>query len=53
MLREREELVFAWARRRAMPIAFVLAGGYLGPRLAQETLVGLHRLTVAAAAGAQ
>jgi len=43
MLRKREELVFAWARRRAIPIAFVLAGGYLGPLLDQETLVGLHR----------
>ena len=50
ILRAREELVFSWARQRAIPIAFVLAGGYLGPRLDQETLVGLHRLTVAAAA---
>ena len=53
ILREREELVFAWARRRAIPIAFVLAGGYIGPRLDKETLVGLHRLTVAAATEAR
>ena len=28
MLAERERLVFAWARRRRIPVAFVLAGGY-------------------------
>jgi acetoin utilization deacetylase AcuC-like enzyme len=53
MLKDREELLFTWAHRRAMPIAFVLAGGYIGPRLDQETLVGLHRLTLAAAARTQ
>jgi hypothetical protein len=31
-------------------VAFVLAGGYIGPNLSQEQLVGLHRLTLAAAA---
>ncbi len=51
MLKEREELVFAWARRRRIPIAFVLAGGYVGPGLDQAKLVALHRLTLAAATG--
>jgi acetoin utilization deacetylase AcuC-like enzyme len=50
ILAERERLVFAWLRARAIPVAFVLAGGYVGPRLSQEKLVALHRLTVAAAA---
>jgi len=33
-------------------VAFVLAGGYAGPRLDQSTLVNLHRMTIAAAASA-
>jgi hypothetical protein len=33
-----------------LPIAFVLAGGYLGRRLDEEGLVDLHRLTLSAAA---
>ncbi len=43
-------MVFAWARDQRVPIAFVLAGGYLGPRLDRDGLVALHRLTVEAAA---
>jgi hypothetical protein len=50
VLAEREQLVFDWRRRAAVPLAFVLAGGYLGPGLDQARLVELHRLTVAAAA---
>jgi acetoin utilization deacetylase AcuC-like enzyme len=49
-LAERERLVFAWARGRALPVAFTLAGGYLDGGLSQADLVGLHRLTIAAAA---
>lgn len=45
----REGLVFAWCRKKGLPIAFVLAGGYLGPGLDQDRLVALHRLTLAAA----
>jgi acetoin utilization deacetylase AcuC-like enzyme len=52
-LAERERLVFAWCRARALPVAFVLAGGYVSPRLPQEQLVALHRLTVEAAATAR
>ncbi|HEY1391451.1 MAG TPA: hypothetical protein VGF38_23130 [Ktedonobacterales bacterium] len=48
-LAERERLVFAWCRLHAIPVAFVLAGGYVSPRLPQERLVALHRLTVEAA----
>jgi acetoin utilization deacetylase AcuC-like enzyme len=50
MLAERERHVFGWCARRGLPVAFVLAGGYLGPRLDRASLVNLHRLTLAAAA---
>lgn len=49
ILEERERLVFQWCHRRRIPIAFVLAGGYLGPGLDQPGLVDLHRLTLTAA----
>ncbi len=49
ILAERETLVFEWARKRSLPVAFVLAGGYIGD-LTQEALVDVHRLTLSAAA---
>ncbi len=49
ILEERERLVFDWCRRRGIPVAFVLAGGYLGPGLDEGGLVALHRLTLSAA----
>jgi acetoin utilization deacetylase AcuC-like enzyme len=49
LLADRERLVFEWCRARALPVAFVLAGGYLGPALEKEGLVELHRLTLEAA----
>lgn len=49
-LRAREELVFGWCARRALPVAFALAGGYTGERLSKDLLVGQHRLTLEAAA---
>lgn len=52
ILARRETMVFDWCRARGLPIAFVLAGGYLGPGLSQSQLVDLHRLTLAAAAAA-
>jgi hypothetical protein len=33
MLARRERMVFDWCASRAVPVAFVLAGGYLSPRL--------------------
>ncbi len=51
VLRRREEMVFAWCRLHRVPIAFVMAGGYIGTRLSQETLINLHRLTIETAAG--
>jgi acetoin utilization deacetylase AcuC-like enzyme len=50
ILAERERLVFAWCREQGIPVAFVLAGGYIGGRLTAAGLVALHRLTVATTA---
>ena len=50
LLGRRESRVFSWCSKRRLPIAFVLAGGYIGPQLDRERLVGLHRLTLQAAA---
>jgi acetoin utilization deacetylase AcuC-like enzyme len=50
-LRAREELVFDWCRDRGLPVAFVIAGGYVRPpRMDEARLVELHRLTLTAAA---
>lgn len=50
VLRAREEMVFSWARRRKIPLCFVLAGGYAGGDLSQDELVALHRMTIETAA---
>lgn len=52
LLAERERLVFEWCRARSIPVAFVLAGGYLNASANHDeaSLVELHRLTIAAAA---
>ncbi len=50
VLEARERMVFQWLRERGLPAAFVLAGGYIGNGLDQGGLVGLHRLTLDAAA---
>lgn len=49
MLRQREQLVFSTFRKEGIPIAFALAGGYVGWKLSQERLIDLHRLTIEAA----
>ncbi len=49
MLAERERIVFTWCMRRLIPVAFVMAGGYIGARLSREQLVALHRSTIEAA----
>ena len=46
VIARRERLVFSWCRERKLPVAFVLAGGYIGPDLDQAGLVALHRLTL-------
>lgn len=49
VLAEREKAVFGWCKRRKLPVAFVLAGGYVSLRLDEAGLVELHRLTLAQA----
>ena len=49
VLTARERAVFEWCSRLNVPIAFALAGGYVGTRLSQHALVELHRLTLSAA----
>ncbi len=49
MLREREELVFGWFTSRHIPIAFAVAGGYIGGAMKHEDLVALHRVSVSVA----
>lgn len=49
ILATREQMVFQWCRQHRIPVAFVLAGGYVGKDLDQATLVDLHRLTIEAA----
>lgn len=48
ILATRERIVFEWCAANRVPVAFVLAGGYIG-RLTQAELVELHRLTIEAA----
>ncbi len=50
ILAERERIVFDWCRERRIPVAFVLAGGYVGSELDESGLVDLHRLTLSSAA---
>lgn len=52
ILASREDLVFAWCRDQDIPVAFVLAGGYIGWGLDEHGLVDLHRLTLSAASAA-
>ena len=47
---KREALVFDWARSRTLPVAFVMAGGYLSKKNDRAQLVALHRITVRVAA---
>ena len=49
VLAAQERAVFEWCNRLNVPIAFVLAGGYVGARLNGSALVELHRLTLSAA----
>ncbi len=50
VLRDRERLVFEWAARVGVPVAFVLAGGYRSARFDLDDVARLHLLTVRAAA---
>ncbi|MEJ7757950.1 MAG: hypothetical protein WKF55_00025 [Gemmatimonadaceae bacterium] len=49
ILREREELVFGWFTSRRIPLAFAIAGGYIGGAMKQDDLVALHRVSISVA----
>jgi acetoin utilization deacetylase AcuC-like enzyme len=49
MLAQREKIVFSFFKEKNIPIAFTLAGGYIGPKMTNNSLVKLHRLTIKAA----
>ena len=49
ILGEREQMVFQFFRGNGIPVAFALAGGYVGLDLTRKGLVDLHRLTIRAA----
>ncbi len=51
ILAAREQLVFQRCRQWNLPVAFVLAGGYIGSALTTAQLVELHRRTITSAAG--
>lgn len=42
----REDMVAGWAAERGFPLAYTLAGGYLGYNISSADLVSLHRLTI-------
>lgn len=46
----RESIVFNWATTNDVPIAFVMAGGYVSPKRTSAELVAHHRVTVRVAA---
>lgn len=46
ILRQREEIVFRWARLHSNPVAYVFAGGYEGGQLTRQELIQLHRSTI-------
>jgi acetoin utilization deacetylase AcuC-like enzyme len=52
LLEQRELLVAEWCERTNTPVAFVLAGGYVGSGLTLGDVADLHMHTVAAIAGA-
>lgn len=46
VLAQRERFVFDWCQANRIPIAFAIAGGYIGGRLEKHELVELHRLSL-------
>jgi len=50
---DRDRMVFEWANRHQLPVAFVFAGGYSGFGLELHDVIDLHQITIAAARDAQ
>lgn len=49
---ERERMIFEWARRHQLPVAWTLAGGYTSSGMTLRHVAELHLLTVKAALAA-
>ena len=45
VIRERERMVFSWARWHDLPVAWVLAGGYPSATFTIDDVARLHRIT--------
>ena len=52
VIRERERMVFSWARWHDLPVAWVLAGGYPSATFTIDDVARLHRITAEEAARA-
>lgn len=50
VIRQREAMVFEWAKSFDLPIVWVLAGGYSGGSFTKRDVAALHRITVEEAA---
>ena len=50
ILKIREELVFNWCSKNKIPLAFAIAGGYLGPQMDMFKIINLHRITLSQSA---
>ena len=50
VIRQREAMVFEWAKSHALPIVWVLAGGYSGGSFTKGHVAALHRITAEEAA---
>ena len=46
VIRQREAMVFEWAKSHSLPIVWVLAGGYSGGSFTKRDVAKLHRITV-------
>jgi acetoin utilization deacetylase AcuC-like enzyme len=46
VIRQREAMVFEWAKSHELPIVWVLAGGYSGGSFTKRDVARLHRITV-------
>ena len=46
VIRQREAMVFEWAKSHALSIVWVLAGGYSGGSFTKRDVARLHRITV-------
>lgn len=46
VIAEREHMVYRWAARHGLPVAFTFAGGYEGFGLTLDQVIDLHRITL-------